>query len=624
MPNNPPLIIAGMHRSGTSLAASLVAASGVRLGGRLLPPDAGNPAGYFEDVDLVALQGRILTACTPAGDGGHRDWGWTESEQLDRGRLADFRGEARAIVAARDARPGLWGWKDPRTTLLLDFWDELLPGARYLLLYRFPWDVADSMQRLGADVFLDHPEYGYRIWSFYNRHLLGFHRRHRDRSVLVSADAVVQRPERLAAPLRERLGVALDGAAPERLIDRAAYVSRGGSDPLIALAAAASPEAVELLAALDRAAEVPATGLWSADRRSLRLAPAPEDGPVDLSIVVPCFDHGEFLLEAVASAERAAPAACELIVVDDGSRQPRTREVLAALGELGYRALAQPNAGLAVARNNGIAASRGRYLLPLDADNRLRPGYAAAAVRLLDQAPAIGVVYGDRHEFGQRSRTVNVPEFDLDRLLAANYIDACAVFRREVWSDCGGFDGAMPAWEDWEFWISAAERGWGFHHVPGVGFDYRVRPHSLVTQCARAEVGEPLRHYMIDKHRELYLGRLPSLLTWAHEGAARAADLAAAAASLRRQVEELREQATRAAAAAEHERRERDRLAARAAALVGEREGLAAREAALAGERDRLYLELDSWRRRVTFMEGTWAWKLRRLVVEWRRRLGTR
>ena len=80
-------------------------------------------------------------------------------------------------------------------------------------------------------------------------------------------------------------------------------------------------------------------------------------------------------------AERTAPPNCELIIVNDGSRQPRTLEILALLKELGYYVHDQPNLGLSGARNAAIARARGRYILPLDDDNRLRPGYISDAVQ---------------------------------------------------------------------------------------------------------------------------------------------------------------------------------------------------------------------------------------------------
>ena len=194
-----------MHRSGTSLVASWLSALGVDMGQELLPPDKGNPRGYFEDIGFLEFQRRVLSECCPVDDGGHPDWGWTESEQLNRGTLKDFIPAATSMLVSRAEGQGLWGWKDPRTTLLLDFWDTLLDGAHYVFVYRFPWDVADSMQRLGEPLFLRKPEYAYRIWSFYNRHLRDFFIKNSHRCVLLSINALQQNPDRFVdLPFRRR------------------------------------------------------------------------------------------------------------------------------------------------------------------------------------------------------------------------------------------------------------------------------------------------------------------------------------------------------------------------------------------------------------------------------------
>lgn len=512
-----PIIVTGMHRSGTSLVASYLSSLGIDMGGRLLAADAHNPHGYFEDTDFRQLQGKILVDSTPDDDGGHRDWGWTENERLDRGRLAAWAESARALAATRSSGHGLWGWKDPRTTLLLDFWNEILDReAFYVLLYRFPWEVADSMQRLGRDVFLDHPEYAYRIWTFYNQHLLDFHRRHPDRSLLVSTNSLLQQPERLASLVRDKFGLAVEGGSIESLRDRELFHSLDPADPLISLVAAASPRCTRLLADLDGSADLPSHGLWQArPLRGERLRPAE---PIDLSVVIPCYNLGETLVEAVASVERTAPERCELIVVNDGSSQPRTLEVLEVLRKGGYHVVDQPNAGLASARNRGIREARGRYVLPLDADNRLAPGYIPSAIHVLDNQPEVGVCYGDWLEFGSRNGRKPVPEFDLPNLLWSNYIDACAVYRREIWEACGGYDAAAPAWEDWDFWISTAERGWRFHRLQDVAFEYRVRPNSMLRNAEREGLRRTVRGHIYRKHHQIFAVNLVETLLAGHTG----------------------------------------------------------------------------------------------------------
>jgi hypothetical protein len=603
-----------MHRSGTSLVASYLSSLGIEMGDRLLAADINNPHGYFEDTDFRQFQGEILTDITPDHDGGHRDWGWTENEQLDRDRLSRWTDPARSLVATRSGRHGLWGWKDPRTSLLLDFWNEILGDqALYVLLYRFPWEVADSMQRSGADVFLDHPEYACRIWNYYNRHLLDFYRRHLDRSLLVSTNALLREPARLTPLLRGKLDLAAEESSFERLRDRGLFHSLDPDDPLISLVAAVSPQCTRLLADLDGSADLPADGLWrTGSLRGERLRPA---APIDLSVVIPCYNLGELLIEAVASVERTAPERCELIVVDDGSTQPRTLEVLAVLREGGYHIIEQPNAGLAAARNSGIREARGRYILPLDADNRLAAGYITSAIQVLDSQLETGVVYGDRLEFGCCNGRKPVPALDLPTLLWSNYIDACAAFRRKIWEDCGGYDAGVPAWEDWDFWISTAEQGWQFHRLPDVAFEYRIRPNSMLRNAEREGLRQTVREHIYRKHHHIFAKNLTEILLVGHTCLNTASS---EALKLRESRDHLQRDIDLIAADARAVRESRDRLQhdidLLAATVEPERE-------ALRTSLRELQTELAACRQEITCMKTTCAGRLRGFLVRLRHRL---
>jgi len=226
-------------------------------------------------------------------------------------------------------------------------------------------------------------------------------------------------------------------------------------------------------------------------------------GPFKVSVIIPCFNHGEFLPEAVASVISMNRDDVELLVVDDGSTDECTRSEMGVLVTRGINVIRQENKGLSAARNAGIAASRAEYILPLDADNRLRPAYVDHGIRILDTQPHVGVVYGDVEFIGIRTGRGSVGPFNPARLLDSNYIDACAFFRRLVWEQNGGYDERMlDGFEDWDFWLGAVERGWEFAYVPEVLFDYRKAHESMLTRVwhLREQVAEFVAH----KHGALY------------------------------------------------------------------------------------------------------------------------
>ncbi len=222
-------------------------------------------------------------------------------------------------------------------------------------------------------------------------------------------------------------------------------------------------------------------------------------GQPRVSVVVPCYNHGEYLPEAVGSVTGLGRDDVEIVVVDDGSTDERTLREMNVLRARGIRVIRQENRGLAAARNAGIRASRADFILPLDSDNRIREAYLTKGVAMLEGDSALGVVYGDAEYFGDRTGRWQVEPFDLGRLALGNYIDACALFRKSLWDSIGGYDERMPrmGWEDWDFWLRAAVRGFGFAHVDAIAFDYRVRENSMLSTTNRHV--EELLEYIFSK-----------------------------------------------------------------------------------------------------------------------------
>ena len=145
------------------------------------------------------------------------------------------------------------------------------------------------------------------------------------------------------------------------------------------------------------------------------------------------------LREALASMEEARNGnVIDVIIVNDGSSEAETTRILNEVGEAGYCVVPQPNRGVGAARNAGIRLAKGEFILPLDSDNRLRDIYLNEGVALLKNNPRIGVVYADAEYFGEKSGRWHLPEFDLLSLVRMN-IDACALYRKNLWEEVGGY-----------------------------------------------------------------------------------------------------------------------------------------------------------------------------------------
>ena len=205
---------------------------------------------------------------------------------------------------------------------------------------------------------------------------------------------------------------------------------------------------------------------------------------ITVSIVIPCFNHGQYIQEALDSIDfEKINYNTEIIIVDDGSSDDHTLQKLEQLKQLNYTIIHQTNGGPGKARNTGIEIAVGKYILPLDADNKLNPDYINKAVPLLEKKKA-DIVYAAPVFFGDTSiknRQFKVRPFDDLGLVTGNCADACAIFRKEVWVKNGGYDAFMPSYgfEDWDLVNRALLMGWQIVSIKSCEFNYRVRKNGM-------------------------------------------------------------------------------------------------------------------------------------------------
>jgi glycosyltransferase involved in cell wall biosynthesis len=226
-----------------------------------------------------------------------------------------------------------------------------------------------------------------------------------------------------------------------------------------------------------------------------------------LSVIVPCYNSGLYIREAISSVTVNQTKTCEIVVVDDGSTDAYTIQVLKEIEAAGHRVVRRVNGGPAAARNTGVHAAKGKYLLLLDSDNKIRPAYMEEGIRILDQYPRVGVVYGKAEFFGEtaKPRFSQSQVFDLEEMLLGNYIDACTVIRRRAWEEVGGMDEhrQLIGHEDWDLWIRLGMAGWAFWAIDEVMFDYRIRTHSVITEASKPEHYQVTQDYVHAKYVRL-------------------------------------------------------------------------------------------------------------------------
>jgi hypothetical protein len=165
-----PLLILGMHRSGTSYLAALLQSMGVHIGDKLVGPQKGNPRGHFEAVPVLEFHEALLAEAQGVGAPPF-DKGIFVTKPLEITYTAAHRAAARAILAGLQ-QTGPWGWKEPRTCLFLDLWKELLPEARAVMVYRHPLEVHQSLLRRGHWGLALQPGLAMETYTRFNRAML--------------------------------------------------------------------------------------------------------------------------------------------------------------------------------------------------------------------------------------------------------------------------------------------------------------------------------------------------------------------------------------------------------------------------------------------------------------------
>ena len=231
-----------------------------------------------------------------------------------------------------------------------------------------------------------------------------------------------------------------------------------------------------------------------------------------VSVVVPCYNLGRYLDEAVGSVLAQTFTDCEILVVNDGSTDPDTNRLLAGYRRDRTRVIESENRGLSGARNRGIREARGAYVCALDADDLLEPEMLEKSVRALDAQPDVSFVSHWLRAFGDEAWDWTPERCDFPALLDSNTVNGAALVRREALLEVGLFDESMrDGCEDWDLWITMVERGHRGVILPEFLFRYRRRSDSMSRVMSRGGVNVELYRRIAAKHADSYRRHLDAL-----------------------------------------------------------------------------------------------------------------
>jgi glycosyltransferase involved in cell wall biosynthesis len=231
-----------------------------------------------------------------------------------------------------------------------------------------------------------------------------------------------------------------------------------------------------------------------------------------VSIVIPCHNHGEYLGQAIEAVLKQTYQNFEMIIVDDGSDDENTLLNLSNYDRSNVKLIRTTHQGLASARNTAIEAARGKYILPLDADDKIGETYLEKALGILETHENVGIVYSKAEFFGEAFGEWKLPPYHFPEILLENVIFCSALFRQRDWTAVNGYNlNMIYGWEDYDFWLSLIELGREVVRIPETLFFYRQRSDSMIRNMSRDHM---LYSYaqLFKNHPQLYADNIGFLL----------------------------------------------------------------------------------------------------------------
>lgn len=255
------------------------------------------------------------------------------------------------------------------------------------------------------------------------------------------------------------------------------------------------------------------------------------DTPPLMSVVVPCYNYGHYLDDAINSLIGGPTSlgdfppqsfqSFEVIIVDDASTDDSWKHAQRIADDWkGIRAIRLPkNRGTPGCMNAGVRAAVGRYIHILSADDMREPWQLERLLRAAQENPhsfafSSVMVFKD----GERTKELELPEYDFDRVLKRNLVPAGIVYPKVAWEQIGGYPEIMVhGREDWAFNVGLGVNGWCGIKVDGFGNLYRRERQNRSWRTGNKHKNEPPSPDAV-KWRKFFQAQMESLYPGIYEG----------------------------------------------------------------------------------------------------------
>ncbi|MEI8273266.1 MAG: glycosyltransferase family 2 protein [Paludibacter sp.] len=224
-----------------------------------------------------------------------------------------------------------------------------------------------------------------------------------------------------------------------------------------------------------------------------------------ISIIVPCYNQAQYLPETLDSVLDQTYTNWECVIVNDGSPD-NTEEIAKGYcnKDSRFKYLFKKNGGLSSARNAGINASLGEFILPLDSDDLIAPFYIEKAIGYFEKNPDTKLVYCKAKYFGKNTEEWRLEEYNYENLLFNNMIFCSAIYKRLDYNKTIGYNTNMIyGFEDWDFWLSLLSKNDRVYCIPEICFYYRIKGMSMAAGLGQ-EKWKKMTIQIYNNHTSLY------------------------------------------------------------------------------------------------------------------------